>query len=755
MEASTQFREDEQMKKKETWKMCALLLSAAVAVTGLPVNAYAAGKEAIMEASSDEETKGVFSLEGQLYNDTVDYGSELRSAEVKEETRLYQKQDWTVVNLVFESADANEENRNFIKLCPVVNETDIVEIGGAYYSNNLSQKMTEGVDGSFTSNNAALAAGRGPAQVKKSFYCIVTHEDGSKSYYVIDVLRKGFKGATTASYNDSNPYGISNYDRVKEQFYMSDNFLSLSGDTYDEEGNKTGELEWETVPTDKNTDNIWYTGKKIYAKRAGAFYLFTAEYNGVEYKVPVRAKYAKGDAGVLLERRRTDGTTALADFDSAEVFAEAFSGDEAEEAKSFYELIAGLQNVLDSNISDMQEGGWDYLLYSGVLWDEGCESAKLNQVMDMAPGVWENIYDMKKVKDEIGSYRNQEKYPEELRTVIQGIVDKYCAQIDEAYQAGSIKSREDAHVYLNQAKTELDAVKVSLADCEMTLDTERYVYDGEAKEPGITVKSVGGVVLGADDYTVEYENNIHAGTATAKVTGQGMYEGTKEAEFTIEKAPRTLAAERTAYEKKEGDEAFSLEVSVSPEKSLKYASSDEAVAAVSEDGVVTPLKAGDAVITVSAEEEEDFLGATLEITVTVGEEPQPDTEKPQPDTEKPQPDTEKPQPDTEKPQETQKPAKVEKLSVKSTKAAQLTVKWKRSAGVNGYQIVVAKDKKFKKPVKKMLVRGEKKQKAVVKKLKAGKKYFVRIRSFRKEKSGVVYSDWSKRKTLKVKKAGKK
>lgn len=62
--------------------------------------------------------------------------------------------------------------------------------------------------------------------------------------------------------------------------------------------------------------------------------------------------------------------------------------------------------------------------------------------------------------------------------------------------------------------------KLNLADTELTLDTDTFVYDGSTKLPVPTVK-IGGNTIPASDYSVSYSNNFKAGEATVTVTGNG------------------------------------------------------------------------------------------------------------------------------------------------------------------------------------------------------------------------------------------
>ena len=68
-------------------------------------------------------------------------------------------------------------------------------------------------------------------------------------------------------------------------------------------------------------------------------------------------------------------------------------------------------------------------------------------------------------------------------------------------------------------------------------DIAGETYTGNAIKPAVTVKD-GEKTLTADDYTVTYESNTNAGTATAKITGKGNYTDEVSKAFTIN--PRAL-----------------------------------------------------------------------------------------------------------------------------------------------------------------------------------------------------------------------
>ena len=94
-----------------------------------------------------------------------------------------------------------------------------------------------------------------------------------------------------------------------------------------------------------------------------------------------------------------------------------------------------------------------------------------------------------------------------------------------------------------------------------------------------------------------------------------------------------------------------------------------------------------------------------------------------------------------------KPAKMKAPVVKAGKK-KLTVSWKKDSKVDGYQIQYSTNNKFKKA--KSLNCSKKTTKNTIKKLKSGKKYYIRIRAYKKISGKKYYGNWSKAKTVKVK-----
>lgn len=72
-------------------------------------------------------------------------------------------------------------------------------------------------------------------------------------------------------------------------------------------------------------------------------------------------------------------------------------------------------------------------------------------------------------------------------------------------------------------------------------DPSSLVYTGDEIEPGsIRILSPENAELDSDCYSVRYQNNINAGTATVYITGIGKYTGTISKTFTIKKASQDV-----------------------------------------------------------------------------------------------------------------------------------------------------------------------------------------------------------------------
>lgn len=248
-----------------------------------------------------------------------------------------------------------------------------------------------------------------------------------------------------------------------------------------------------------------------------------------------------------------------------------------------------------------------------------------------------------------------------------------------------------------------------IARCTVSLNADSYVYNGTAKTPSVTVKDGTNTLKSGTDYTVTYADNTNAGTARVTVTGRGNYTGTVTKNFTIQKAAQTFSYTKS-YSKAYGSKAFTLNAKLKAGNGkLTYATSNKKVATV-KNGKVTVTGTGAATITVKAAGTANYNAASVTVTIKAS------------------------------------PAKQTLKSLKTVKGRKLTVTWKKDTRATGYQIQCSTDKNFKKGVKTATVSKYKTVSKTITKLTKGKRYYVRVRSYKSAKvSGKtqkLYGAWS-------------
>ena len=94
--------------------------------------------------------------------------------------------------------------------------------------------------------------------------------------------------------------------------------------------------------------------------------------------------------------------------------------------------------------------------------------------------------------------------------------------------------------------------------------------------------------------------------------------------------------------------------------------------------------------------------------------------------------------------------KAVKLSSLKAGSKKLTVKWTRGKGIDGYEIQYGLKKDFK-DAKTVTIKKDSMTETDIKKLKANKKYYVRIRAFRNVDGTTYVSAWSNVRNARIRK----
>ena len=184
----------------------------------------------------------------------------------------------------------------------------------------------------------------------------------------------------------------------------------------------------------------------------------------------------------------------------------------------------------------------------------------------------------------------------------------------------------------------------------------------------------------------------------------------KKAENTTKKDDTTAVQTKdqtitatASYKKSETSKAFKLNAKTNGNGKLTYTTSNKAVATVDAAGKVTVKGPGVAKITVKAAATTDYKAASKTVTVTVA-------------------------------------PKKQSISLVNKIKKQLTIKWKKNTKASGYQVVYSTNKKFtgKKTVRKAKTTTSYK----IKGLKKGKKYYVKVRSYKTVNGKRIYGAYS-------------
>lgn len=112
-------------------------------------------------------------------------------------------------------------------------------------------------------------------------------------------------------------------------------------------------------------------------------------------------------------------------------------------------------------------------------------------------------------------------------------VVKLRTYVDDCLQEGMIET-----AYFGFPGGDLNTWTLTTA-----VDPDVCIYDGQPKMPKVTVRTSLGELVEGVDFTVSYRDNVDIGTATAIISGCGLYSGHVERPFRIV-APFTVARQR-------------------------------------------------------------------------------------------------------------------------------------------------------------------------------------------------------------------
>lgn len=357
---------------------------------------------------------------------------------------------------------------------------------------------------------------------------------------------------------------------------------------------------------------------------------------------------------------------------------------------------------------------------------------------------------------------------------------------------------------LKSATFVIDSLKFNETELEMT--QREFFYDKKNTTDGVLdiclinawaeeVTFVSGLTKGDQGYNFPADAYVEGtNTITMKLQIKDAVLDISGQQSETEVSTLELAQKEMTVEAGKTASAAAIVTPQDATEKILWFSENQKVAKVSQDGVVTGVKGGETTIhalTASG------LDAVCKVTVSgdtlVTEEPslppldgteEPiSTEQPEPTEQATQKPTQKPEDpvqtpgsdpagntpapvqnpsvQTPAPSQTQEPSagdadtkklKVKKVTIKkvSSKKKKVLVQWKKLSGVTGYQIQSGSNKKLTKDRKSVTVKKAKTTRAIIKKLKSKKTYYVRVRAYKTVKGKKYYGSWSKVLRVKVK-----
>ena len=317
--------------------------------------------------------------------------------------------------------------------------------------------------------------------------------------------------------------------------------------------------------------------------------------------------------------------------------------------------------------------------------------------------------------------------------------DNDCGEKNTIVDKGSRKEHTSSGKWEVSTKA-TDKADGKLADkcteCGQIIDSRRIpqiknvklaytscTYNGIAKKPGVTVYDVDGNTLNKTDYTVSYKNNTASGAAGVTVTFKGNYAGRITATFVIyPKAVSIKTAQSTAkgvkltWNRAANGTGYIVYRSVngSSFKRYKTINSLSTISMVDGGAKKSSTKYAYKIYVYKSVNGKVYNSAASAVKLTYYM------------------------------------AAPAWKSLTNPSARAMTVKYGQASGATGYQIHYATSRTFK-GAKTANIAGAKNVTKTVKGLAKNKRYYVRVRSYRKSGRVTYYSAWSTTKNVVIKK----
>ena len=264
-------------------------------------------------------------------------------------------------------------------------------------------------------------------------------------------------------------------------------------------------------------------------------------------------------------------------------------------------------------------------------------------------------------------------------------------------------------------RTTKHLINIDTEECQIQLDASAYTFDGQEVQPKVSVSLAGATLTEGKDYRLEYKDNDSVGEGTVTITGIGNYINSKDAKFQIVERLATgkiisisnaTKGMKVSWNKINGAEGYVIYRASGngSYKAIKTITNVNTLSYTDTGATTNGSKYTYAVRGYKGSVKSDYTGKSA-YCVT--------------------------------------PSKL--TYAKNTASKKMTVKWNRNTKVTGYQVSY----KTGKTEKTVTIKSNKTLSTVIKSLKKGSTYSVKVRGY-KTVSGVnYYSAWSSAKNVKV------
>ena len=256
---------------------------------------------------------------------------------------------------------------------------------------------------------------------------------------------------------------------------------------------------------------------------------------------------------------------------------------------------------------------------------------------------------------------------------------------------------------------------IDTEECQIQLDASAYTFDGQEVQPKVSVSLAGATLTEGKDYRLEYKDNDSVGEGTVTITSIGNYINSKDVKFQIVERLATgriisvsnaTKGMKVSWNKINGAEGYVIYRASGngSYKAIKTITNVNTLSYTDTGATTNGSKYTYAVRGYKGSVKSDYTGKSA-YCIT--------------------------------------PSKL--TYAKNTSSKKMTVKWNRNTKVTGYQVSY----KTGKTEKTVTIKSNKTLSTVIKSLKKGSTYSVKVRGY-KTVSGVnYYSAWSSAKNVKV------